>query len=79
MKLVGYLAARGLLLAATVGTLIPVVQAQNFQELALDNGVIRVGVNVSSYGGAITHLSASGSSYNLVNNHDRGRQIQQSY
>jgi len=53
--------------------------AQNFQELALDNGVVRVGVNVSSYGGAITYLSASGSGYNLVNNHDRGRQIQQSY
>jgi hypothetical protein len=40
----------------------------------LDNGAIRVGVSVSSHGGAI----ASGSSYNLVNNHDRGRQIQQS-
>ncbi len=45
----------------------------------LDNGVIRVGVEVDEYGGAITHLSLSGRGRNLVNNHDRGRQIQQSY
>lgn len=45
----------------------------------LDNGVIRVGVETDEYGGAITHLSLSGESRNLVNNHDRGRQIQQSY
>ena len=45
----------------------------------LDNGVIRVGVEVEEYGGAITYLSLSGQDRNLVNNHDRGRQIQQSY
>lgn len=45
----------------------------------LDNGVIRVGVETNEYGGAITYLSLSGGSRNLVNNHDRGRQIQQSY
>jgi len=45
----------------------------------LDNGVIRVGVETDVYGGAITYLSLSGESRNLVNNHDRGRQIQQSY
>lgn len=45
----------------------------------LDNGVIRVGVETDEYGGAITYLSLSGETRNLVNNHDRGRQIQQSY
>ncbi len=45
----------------------------------LDNGVIRVGVETDEYGGAITYLSLSGGTRNLVNNHDRGRQIQQSY
>ena len=45
----------------------------------LDNGVIRVGVEADEYGGAITYLSLSGETRNLVNNHDRGRQIQQSY
>lgn len=45
----------------------------------LDNGAIRIGVETDEYGGAITYLSLSGESRNLVNNHDRGRQIQQSY
>ena len=45
----------------------------------LDNGVLRVGIEVDEYGGAITYLSLSGETRNLVNNHDRGRQIQQSY
>lgn len=45
----------------------------------LDNGVLRVGVEVDEYGGAITYLSLSGETRNLVNNHDRGRQVQQSY
>jgi hypothetical protein len=45
----------------------------------LDNGVIRVGIETKAYGGAITYVSVSGETRNLVNNHDRGRQIQQSY
>lgn len=48
------------------------------QRLDLDNGVIKVGCDIGAYGGAITYLSESGTSYNLVNNYDRGRQIQQS-
>jgi len=44
----------------------------------LDNGTIRLGVNLSK-GGAITYLSPSGSSANMINNHDLGRQVQQSY
>ncbi len=45
--------------------------------LMLDNGKIRIGVNLS-IGGAITWLSRSGSSVNMVNSHDWGRQIQMS-
>lgn len=44
----------------------------------LDNGRIRVGVDLS-YGGMITQLSLSGDNRNLINNFDRGRQVQASY
>lgn len=44
----------------------------------LDNGKIRVGVNLD-LGGAITYVSKSGSDENLVNNWDWGRQIQMSF
>ncbi len=44
----------------------------------LDNGTIRLGVDLS-LGGAITWLSRSGSEVNLVNSHDWGRQVQMSY
>ncbi|MFP6581285.1 MAG: hypothetical protein VCD00_01875 [Candidatus Hydrogenedentota bacterium] len=44
----------------------------------LDNGEIRVGVNLD-IGGAITWLSKSGSDENIVNSHDWGRQIQMSF
>src|SRR6266496_3984493 len=46
--------------------------------ITLDNGVIKVGVD-TSYGGAITYLSQSGSTTNLINDYDHGRQVQQSY
>jgi hypothetical protein len=46
--------------------------------VTLDNGVIKVGVD-TTYGSAITYLSQSGSTTNLVNDNDHGRQIQQSY
>jgi len=46
--------------------------------LDLDNGAIKVRLDLNS-GGAITYLSPSGSTENLINNYDRGRQIQQSY
>jgi len=46
--------------------------------LTLDNGTIRVGVD-TSFGGAITYLSQSGSTTNLINDYDHGRQVQQSY
>lgn len=44
----------------------------------LDNGVIRLGVNLDA-GGAIAYLSKSGDDHNLVNNWDWGRQIQMSH
>jgi hypothetical protein len=45
----------------------------------LDDGIIRVGVNLDA-GGAITYLSAAGEdAENLVNNWDWGRQIQMSH
>jgi hypothetical protein len=44
----------------------------------LDNGQIRIGVNLA-LGGAITYLSKSGSDANLINSFDWGRQIQMSH
>ena len=44
----------------------------------LDNGTVRIGVDLD-IGGSITYLSRSGSAENLINSHDMGRQVQQSY
>ena len=44
----------------------------------LDNGVIKLGIELTK-GGSITYLSISGTTNNIVNDHDLGRQIQQSY
>lgn len=44
----------------------------------LDNSTVKVGVNSGTYGGAIVWLSGSDGA-NLVNIHDKGREIQQSY
>ena len=41
----------------------------------LDNGVVRVGIDATR-GGAIGWLSQSGSSYNVINHHDMGREVQ---
>jgi hypothetical protein len=46
--------------------------------LTLDNGTIKVGVD-TLYGGGITYLSQSGSTTNLINIYDFGREVQQSY
>jgi hypothetical protein len=46
--------------------------------LTLDNGTVKVSVD-TAYGGAITYLSQSGSTTNLVNIHDFGREVQQAY
>ncbi|HKI20714.1 MAG TPA: hypothetical protein VKA15_22680, partial [Isosphaeraceae bacterium] len=44
----------------------------------LDNGSIRIGVNLD-IGGTITFLARSQGGENLINSRDLGRQIQQSY
>jgi hypothetical protein len=46
----------------------------------LDNGFVKVGVDLD-LGGVITHVSTSGGgdAENLVNEHDTGREVQQSY
>lgn len=46
--------------------------------LTLNNGVIKIQLDLNS-GGAISYLSAASNSYNVVNTHDKGRYIQQSY
>ncbi|NLX14580.1 MAG: hypothetical protein GXY44_13135 [Phycisphaerales bacterium] len=44
----------------------------------LNNGVIRIGVDLSK-GGSITYLADAGTGQNMINSYDLGRQIQQSY
>jgi hypothetical protein len=44
----------------------------------LDNGTLKIGINLD-LGGSITYLSKSGTTENLINSWDWGRQIQQSY
>ena len=44
----------------------------------LDNGTIKLGVDLSA-GGAIGYLSESGSASSVINTHDLGRYVQQSY
>jgi hypothetical protein len=46
---------------------------------SLNNGVIKVGIDATKMGGAITYLSKATSATNLINIHDRGRAVQQSY
>jgi hypothetical protein len=44
----------------------------------LDNGIVKIAAD-KAYGGAIVWASLSGCGKNMINNHDKGRQIQQSY
>ena len=46
---------------------------------SLDNGVIKVGIDATNMGGAITYLSEATSPTDLINIYDRGRAVQQSY
>lgn len=70
------LAPRVLLLALLLVDAGILLRAQTV-DAYLENGTVRVGVS-RAYGGAITWLSTH-SNGNLVNNADKGRQIQQSY
>jgi hypothetical protein len=47
-------------------------------EIIADNGILKVKLDLTR-GGAISYISSSGSTRNLVNIHDEGRYIQQSY
>ncbi len=47
-------------------------------ELTADNGILKVKLDLTR-GGAISYISLSGSNRSLVNIHDEGRYIQQSY
>ena len=46
---------------------------------SVTNGVIKLGVDTTNMGGAITYLSEAASPTNLINIYDRGRAVQQSY
>lgn len=59
--------------------LLPCAALAQDYDLDLDNGVVHVGIHRGAYGGAITYLSKSGETRNLINLHDKGRQVQQSY
>ncbi|MCW3053171.1 MAG: hypothetical protein JWN14_2341, partial [Chthonomonadales bacterium] len=54
------------------------VTAQGAKMSFLDNGVIKVGVDLEQ-GGTITWVSPAKSERNIINMHDRGRQIQLSF
>jgi hypothetical protein len=56
---------------------LPKLNAQP-SELTADNGVLKVKLDLTR-GGAISYVSLSGSNRSLVNIHDEGRYIQQSY
>ena len=55
-----------------------VSQVRAEQMSFLDNGTIRIGVDLD-IGGTITFLARSNGGENLINSHDLGRQVQQSY
>ena len=76
MKLPINILLRKRLVGALLAFLLPITASA--VESYLDNGVIKIGVD-STRGGSITWLSLSGSSNNIVNHYDLGREIQQSY
>lgn len=48
-------------------------------KLYIDNGIVRLGADLDKGGGSVFHFSKSPDGPNLLNHHDRGRYIQQSY
>src|SRR5579871_5909255 len=71
-----------LMLIALLGTAAGCASAQagrtEAQMSYLDNGNLRIGIDLR-IGGAITYVSKSGSTENLINSADWGRQIQMSH
>ncbi|MFC1634521.1 hypothetical protein ACFL5Z_06725 [Planctomycetota bacterium] len=66
----------GLMLGSII--LFPTAAAEFSGMSYIDNGVIKIGINLD-IGGAITYLSPSDSEENAINSHDWGRQIQMSF
>ena len=61
-----------------VGCLVIITSCSQPEKLVADNGTLKVELDLTR-GGAISYISESGSERNLVNIHDEGRYIQQSY
>jgi hypothetical protein len=61
-----------------LGILAAIVNPANGAQLELNNNTLKIRTD-NTYGGAIVWISTANSTLNLVNNFDRGRQIQQSY
>jgi len=56
-----------------------IAHAESPRVSRIDNGTVRVGVNLD-LGGVITEVARSApDAPNLINSHDYGRQVQQSY
>ncbi len=66
------------LLAAVLALFLPLAAAADGRHLFIDNGVLRLGVDLES-GGSIFHLSEVETGRNLLNHHDQGRFVQQSF
>lgn len=58
----------------------PQVNCANYSnnQMGLDNGILNIKLDLTR-GGAISYISISGKSRNIVNIHDEGRYVQQSY
>ncbi len=68
-----------LILLWSIGLVIPAGAARSVEQWKfIDNGVVRLGITLSS-GGGIGWFSRSGSTTDFINHSDHGRLIQQSY
>lgn len=56
----------------------PAAASKNDELLFIDNGVLKLGVK-KTWGAGVAWLSLSGSERNVINAHDHGRLVQQSY
>lgn len=68
-----------IIFVATFATMASGACSDDFHGMSfVDNGTIRVGINLD-IGGAITYVSSSDSTENIINSHDWGRQVQMSF
>ena len=66
------------LLISSCRTTVPMAEGEPIRPLFISGGSLRLGVDLGA-GGSLFHLSQAPDHRNLVNHHDRGRFIQQSY